>query len=293
MIKKNDQPLPAPPTKGDQIGERAGMKSKVWKIIALIILSLATTLWAGAGFKPVEIKILFDNYESDPACKTGWGFSCLISGLDKKILFDTGADKNIFLGNAEALKVDLTSVDVLVISHLHGDHIQGIDALLAKKPGVQVYIPNQDHPAARAIIESWEKAGAKVVVVKQPLEICPGASLTGAMSAAGKAINEQSLILDTAKGAVIITGCAHQGILSILDRTKTLLKKNIDTVLGGFHLLDLAEKDLRAIIDKFREFGVQRVGATHCTGDKAILLFQAAYQENFIKLGAGKSIVLQ
>jgi 7,8-dihydropterin-6-yl-methyl-4-(beta-D-ribofuranosyl)aminobenzene 5'-phosphate synthase len=72
-----------------------------------------------------------------------------------------------------------------------------------------------------------------------------------------------------------------------------MLKKEIALVLGGFHLLDSSETAIRNIIDKFRENGVRQIGATHCTGDKAIQMMKDVYKENFLEIGVGKKIVLK
>ena len=91
---------------------------------------------------------------------------------------------------------------------------------------------------------------------------------------------------------MVVTGCAHPGIVSILERTKIVGKQNIWMVLGGFHLYETAPADVAKIIGRFKELGVQRVGATHCTGDAAIEMFRKAFGPNFVEMGVGRTIDL-
>ena len=109
----------------------------------------------------------------------------------------------------------------------------------------------------------------------------------------GQLRNEQSLILDSAPGLVIITGCAHQGITNILARAKQIMDKDIYLVLGGFHLLNMSEARIRTIIGEFQRLGVKKCGASHCTGDPAIGLFQEAYGQDYEPLGTGRIIEIQ
>lgn len=259
-------------------------------LAALFILFIAGSL-LHAQAQPKEITILYDNRPSDPACITDWGFSCFIKGFEKTILFDVGEKATVFLKNVKALKVDLKTVDVFIISHFHPDHMNAVGAFLNLKPDAKIYVPDDADldPRAQPFRDQIQTAGAILNVVKTPREIFPHAFLTGKM---GLLIKEQSLVLDTAGGLVIVTGCAHQGVVNIVQRAKSMLKKDISLLLGGFHLLDSSETVIKNIIEKFKENGVRRVGATHCTGDKAIQMFKDAYRENFIEVGVGKKIVL-
>jgi len=252
--------------------------------LMLIGVALAGHLVSADG-PGLKITIIYDNYPADPACATDWGFSCLIEGLKKTVLFDSGTREDLFLKNIGALKVDLGRVDLAVLSHFHGDHSGGLDAALRKRPGLTFYVPVDKDQNAILIIDKLEKAGGKVVPVDQALKLAEGLSLTGTM---GVAIKEQSLILDTSRGLVIIAGCAHPGIVSILEKAKQMTGRPIEAVLGGFHLLATGDADLGRIIGRFKELGVARVGASHCTGEKAIALFREAYKDRFIELGAGR-----
>jgi len=96
--------------------------------------------------------------------------------------------------------------------------------------------------------------------------------------------------LDTDKGIILITGCAHPRITNIITKAKELLKKDIHMVFGGFHLAAFYENEINGIIDHFRKSGVKKVGPGHCSGDEARRLFAEEYKDDFIEIGVGKEI---
>lgn len=240
---------------------------------------------ASADGTGLTLTIIYDNYPADPACATDWGFSCLIEGLGKTILFDAGTREDLFLKNAEALKVDFGRIDFAVLSHFHGDHFGGLEAALRNRPGLTFYVPIDKTRPAVLVSEKLEKAGGKVVPVDQGLKLGQNIMLTGTL---GDAIKEQSLVLDTSRGLIVIAGCAHPGIVKIVEKARELTGRPIEAVLGGFHLMQTDDAAVGRIIARFKELGVARVGASHCTGDRAIALFREAYKDRFIELGAGR-----
>jgi 7,8-dihydropterin-6-yl-methyl-4-(beta-D-ribofuranosyl)aminobenzene 5'-phosphate synthase len=109
----------------------------------------------------------------------------------------------------------------------------------------------------------------------------------------GHGLKEQSLIIDTQNGIVLVTGCAHPGIIEIIEKAKTIARENIYMVIGGWHLFSTSEREIKGIIDAFLRMGIQKVAPCHCTGDLAIALFRKAYGENFIQAGAGRIIQVE
>jgi len=175
----------------------------------------------------------------------------------------------------------------VAISHNHGDHTGGLLAFLGKNSNVSVYLPPS---CSNSFIQEIKGTGAKVLISDAPVEICKGVHLTGPM---GTQIIEQSIIVDTAEGAVVITGCAHPGIVDIIRKSKAILPKNIHLVLGGFHLSRKSEAELNQIISEFRELGIKKAGPTHCTGDRAIQMFKQAYGPDFVQMGVGQILKIE
>ena len=232
----------------------------------------------------VMITIVYDNNEFDKNLKTAWGFSCLVELEDKKILFDTGGDSPTLLNNMEKLKMDLKEIDIVVLSHIHGDHTGGLTGVLEKNPDVTVYIPKSFPSSFKNEIKSY---GAKFVDVDNPIKIFDGIYTTGEL---GTWIKEQSLIIKTDKGLVVITGCAHPGIMNIVRKTKEVTKEDLYLVIGGFHLGGASDADLMQIVNVFRELNVKKVGPCHCSGDRCRELFEEEYKDDFIEVGVGREI---
>jgi 7,8-dihydropterin-6-yl-methyl-4-(beta-D-ribofuranosyl)aminobenzene 5'-phosphate synthase len=108
----------------------------------------------------------------------------------------------------------------------------------------------------------------------------------------GEHIIEQSLILDTGEGSVVITGCSHQGVVAVLHKTREVVDRPICTVFGGFHLLRHSEAQVGRIVGEFKEMAVAHPGPTHCTGDDAIRRFRGAFGDRCLRLGVGRVLRL-
>jgi 7,8-dihydropterin-6-yl-methyl-4-(beta-D-ribofuranosyl)aminobenzene 5'-phosphate synthase len=234
----------------------------------------------------LTITILYDNYAHDSRLQTAWGFSALIEYKDDVLLFDTGGDSPTLLKNMEILEIDPGAIDAIIISHEHGDHTGGLEGLLAK--GIQ--------PTVYAI--STLPAGLKqrvsqlttLVEDDQAQEIVEGIHTTGKMNGMPP---EQALIIRSSSGLVIITGCAHPGIVQIIEEARRLHPEPVHLVLGGFHLRDKSSAQIQTILSAFRRLDVERVAPTHCTGDLAIRLFADEYEGDYLPAGVGRIFILE
>jgi 7,8-dihydropterin-6-yl-methyl-4-(beta-D-ribofuranosyl)aminobenzene 5'-phosphate synthase len=126
-------------------------------------------------------------------------------------------------------------------------------------------------------------------MIEAPSLICPNLYTSGEFD---YEIPEEALVIDTKKGLVVLTGCAHPGIISMLGKIKNAFGKNIFMVCGGFHLMDKSDKEMKAIISEMKKLGVVKCGATHCTGEKQIKLFKDDFKENYVELGTGNKVVI-
>jgi len=251
------------------------------------LLALVGSSWEGKSHPvhplqgEVTVTILYDNTAADERLNIGWGFAALLETPEHTILFDTGADGEALLENFQLMGKDPMAVEAIVISHAHGDHTGGLEALLNLGLRPRLYLLSAFPQGMRD-----EVAGRVEMVEASPgQEIVSGIRTTGQV---GTAIPEQALILETAGGTVVLTGCAHPGVIEMAERAQDLSSGPLDLVMGGFHLMEASADEVQAILGEFRRLGVRRVGATHCTGDQAVATMQAAYGENFQPLGAGR-----
>lgn len=236
------------------------------------------------GLENLCITVIYDNTAYFEELTADWGFACVIDGAGKKILFDTGAKGNILMANIDSMRLDPGKVDVVVLSHAHWDHTGGLEAFLVRNSEVSVYVLKSFPDEVKKLVTN---AGANLVEVSGPQTICKGVYTTGSM---GNAIKEQSLIISTDKGAVVITGCAHPGIVEIAEKTREMTDQPPLLVMGGFHLRGYSENDVKAIIEGFKGLDVNYVGPCHCTGEEQIGVFRQAYSERCLDIGVGREI---
>lgn len=206
----------------------------------------------------MRFKIFYNNISVDKNIKPEWGFSALIEHNGKHILFDTGGDADILAANMQEMKVDPAEVDHVFISHEHWDHTGGFPLFKEERIGAEKFS-----------------------------ELFPGFYTTGMLE--GK-IKEQSLVIDTEAGLIIVTGCSHPGIVNIVRHVKEKSKKEIFLVLGGFHLYEMNLSKINSIVGELQLLGVKKIAPCHCTGEKAVSVFQEEFKKDFIKIGAGSII---
>jgi len=235
----------------------------------------------------MKIKVIFDKAASDKQLKTGWGISFLV---DEKILFDTGEKGEWLFDNMRDLGVDINKIDAVVISHDHWDHWGGLWDLLAQRAGLKVYAcPG----FGKEFKEKVKKCGGELIEAEKFKEIAQGIYTTGEIPGAykGKYMAEQAIALRTKNGLTIITGCAHPGILKMVEKAKTKIPDEpIYLVLGGFHLKDSDKRAVEIVAENFRKMSIIKAGPTHCSGDMAEEIFKRFYGDNFIPIKTGQEI---
>lgn len=243
---------------------------------------------AAAKMPELKIIVLYDNNPFDPRLKMNWGFSCLIQGYKKTILFDTGGNSRVLLNNMAQLGIDPAAVEVVVFSHIHADHTGGAGGFLKENSKIVVYLPASFPQNFKAAVRY---TGARIKEVATARETFTGAYTTGEL---GAWLKEQSLVLSTGKGLVVITGCAHPGITNVVRKAKEITgEKRVYLAMGGFHLA--AESDFRidAMANELRELSVEKVAPCHCSGEKTRRLFKRKFGEDYVDSGVGKLIYLK
>ena len=232
----------------------------------------------------LKIKILYNNLGASPGCVAEWGFSALIQMNGSNILFDTGGDAEVFEKNLDALSVSLKEVSIIIISHGHWDHRNGLEHLAGKlAPDYKLYLPDRafDNIPFTADFNSIERVG-------DAKEIAPDIWLTGEIYDPVKDLVEQSLVLIYNKELYIITGCSHPGIDSIVERVRQMFQdQEIALVTGGFHIREKTRNEIIEISDRLKALGVKKIAPSHCSGDMAIEIFREQWKEDFVQLYLG------
>jgi 7,8-dihydropterin-6-yl-methyl-4-(beta-D-ribofuranosyl)aminobenzene 5'-phosphate synthase len=182
------------------------------------------------------------------------------------------------------LGINPKEIDLVVLSHIHGDHVGGLEGFLEQNNKVTVFFPASFPARFKAHLANL---GVQSNMIRDSALICKSVYSTGEL---GQLINEQSLIIHTDKGIIIITGCAHPGILKIVKTVKYLLKDNVLLVMGGFHLAGMSKSVIEEIISKIKNLGVRYAGPCHCSGDLARQLFKIEYGDKHIDAGVGRII---
>jgi 7,8-dihydropterin-6-yl-methyl-4-(beta-D-ribofuranosyl)aminobenzene 5'-phosphate synthase len=237
-----------------------------------------------------------------------WGFSALVEVDGRRILFDTGARPDTVLTNAKELGVDLSNITDVILSHNHADHTGGLmtlrRAMLQKNPtalsrahvGMGIFTArrtDQGKPIDFMLVtrRDYESTGGHFIEYDHPVELWNGVWLTGPVPRKYPERNwsthiqmqtpggwqednvpeDMSLVINTSRGLVTISGCSHSGIINALEYARGAIRNApIHAALGGFHLYQLDDAKLQWTAGKLREFGVENFLGAHCTGIEAV-----------------------
>jgi 7,8-dihydropterin-6-yl-methyl-4-(beta-D-ribofuranosyl)aminobenzene 5'-phosphate synthase len=271
-----------------------------------------------------QATVLFDAFGKPSDLKRGWGYSLFVEHGGRRILFDTGSNDADFAANASALGVDVKKLDFVVLSHRHNDHTAGLNHVLAQNPDVTVYTPFEgggfnslipgplmnlirrnvasvpddlryfggNLPANLTPGAPW--LGAHFMQIGEPKEVLPGIFLFSTRSdkPGTREMNEISMLMKTSQGGVLVVGCSHPGIELILEAAKKI-EPRIYSVLGGFHLVDLSDDDVTAMVTRLRDkWQIERMAAGHCTGQFAFVEMGRIFGARFDHAGVGSVIPL-
>ena len=261
---------------------------------------------SGHKVASLEIKILSTMLADEGFGE--WGFAALVEVDGRRILFDTGANDDTVQRNLKVMGLDLSDVEVVILSHNHADHTTGLLTLrrqfAAKTPralskvyaGTGIFWPRitqggqLDDRMAR-IKGDFEATGGNVIDVAKPTEIFPGVWLTGPVprihpernwsnvgkvrTAAGDVEDtvpeDMTLVFQTAQGLVYLFGCGHAGVINTLAHARTAIDPSpVKAVIGGLHLFAATEQHLAWTAAQLKSFGVQQLVGAHCTGIESV-----------------------
>jgi 7,8-dihydropterin-6-yl-methyl-4-(beta-D-ribofuranosyl)aminobenzene 5'-phosphate synthase len=284
-------------------------------------LSMIAPAGAAAAESKNQITILYDAFGTDPSMSKDWGFSALVEVAGKRILFDTGDDADIFAANVKAKGVDLKTLDFVVLSHRHSDHMAGLNHVLSVNPIVKIYAPKEGFgiygsslpssfyrkddtlppemryyggapPQIMKFGAAWH--GANFELIDKTTEIAPGITLIALVSEVPgtRELKELSLAVNTTEGLVLVVGCSHPGIEKIVEAAAAI-NPRITLIAGGFHLVaapdDVIAKAVTALKDTFK---VESIAPGHCTGEPTFSALKKAFGDRYFYAGLGTTLPL-
>ncbi|HIF82885.1 MAG TPA: MBL fold metallo-hydrolase [Candidatus Marinimicrobia bacterium] len=279
------------------------------KLFKRFLLGIITIMLGFSYGQTIDLKItILSTMVADYDYLGEWGFSAIIESDGYKLLFDTGSRENTVLENADSLGIDLSTVSHVFLSHNHLDHTGGLihlrKKLMLKDPNALKFVHVgkgifserlskgknvNDFTQQKEILESL---GIEFIYHEKPEEMLPNIWTTGVVPRVyneknwsgyreiiedGKIIEDnipedQSIVINTDKGLVLVSGCGHAGIVNTLKHTDDMFQKSSDisVAIGGFHLFNKTDKDIKWTSKQMKKYGVKEFIGAHCTGIDAV-----------------------
>ena len=296
----------------------ASIRRTVQLILSTIVLC-SPALAAAEPAKSAKVTVLSTMLAGDPGRGIGeWGFAALLEVDGRRMLLDTGARPESVLRNASELGIDLSEVTDLIITHNHFDHTAGLITLrreMAKKNaralsrahvarGIFDRRPGPNGSEGNGLLPlkgEYEALGGTFVEHNGPAELIPAMWFTGPVrrvhpernwSGTGQVQTanglvedtvpeDASIVIDTADGLILISGCGHAGIINTIEQARRVVREApILAAVGGFHLFAAKDDVLEWTGKKLKEFGVRYVLGAHCTGLEAVYRLRAMLDLN-------------
>ena len=265
-----------------------------------------------------RLTVIVDNISMGDI-KGEWGLCIFVEHNDKKVLVDTGSSK-LFIENLAKLNKDIMDIDYATLSHAHYDHSNGMPAFFELNKKAKFYL--RDAVAENAYFKKLfikkyigipkgvlADCRDRIEFVSGDYELFEGAYLiphkTPKLSKIGKRENmyvktdkgwfpddfshEQSLVLKTGKGLVIINSCSHGGAANIINEVQeTFPGEHVYALIGGFHLFNKSEAEIRNVSRLIKETGIDFICTGHCTKDRAYNIMKEELGDKLEKLQVGK-----
>ena len=289
------------------------------RALAVVVLLLTSMAVAET---PNRVTILYDSFGKSPSLTMDWGFAALVEYGGKRILFDTGNNSEIFEHNVKAAGVDLQKLDLVVMSHRHGDHMGGLAYLLRVNPTVKIYAPKErsgvygdDQPSSTwyrkdeslPVEQRYYKGappeiihmgaawpGVNFQLIDKKTEIAPGMFLIALVSdqPGTMEVHELSLAIRTPDGLVLVVGCSHPGVEHILDEASTI-DPHISILVGGLHKIQAPDLEVERVARELRDqYNLDRVAPGHCTGEPEFVALKRAFGNHYVYAGVGSVVDL-
>jgi 7,8-dihydropterin-6-yl-methyl-4-(beta-D-ribofuranosyl)aminobenzene 5'-phosphate synthase len=235
----------------------------------------------GNDVKPaLEAWLVYDNHQarSGSVARADWGFACLVKTAKKTVLFDTGTDSRILLGNMRAMNFDPATVDAVVLSHLDSDHVGGLPGLVRANPHVHLYLPPcfVDRFAGK-----WAGHEGEVTQVRGEVAIAHGLWVT--------ADDETLALLTDLDGGLLMLASRIPGkVLKMLSKIRASHARRIDLLIAGFCFFSPEKPE--NLVSAFKALGVSRIAPCHCCPMPVREVFAQYYGRDYVSFMLGNGI---
>lgn len=291
----------------------------------LLLTTLSALLLACAGpvaAAPAQpaVTVLYDAFGDPGPLRKDWGFAALVEVDGRRILFDTGNEAGVFAHNVRAAGIDLSTIDTVVVSHRHADHMAGLAVVLEANPDVVVHAPQEgfgiygsslpssfyrkapslparqryfdgEPPETLQFGSAWP--GANLVPHAATTEIAPGvwAIITVSDVPGTRELRELSLAVRTDAGLLLVVGCSHPG-LPVIVAEAAKIDPDIHLVIGGFHYVNADDAAIADVVATLAPYDLDFIAPGHCTGEASFAALQEAYGQRYLFAGLGARLVL-
>ena len=240
-----------------------------------------------SNVKSVNVTVLIDNNPYGNL-SSPWGISLYIETENLTILFDAGPSPEALKANSEKLGIDLASLDIVVISHEHADHILGLSYIAELNKNLTVYVPRHMSGSCKAWIRSL---GFNVSEVEDTTVISSGVAVIGELYGPPY---EQALAINVKDlGLIVFVGCSHPGVDKIVAKAKEDLDSKPYAVIGGFHLSGVSEEKMKNIAKNLLKTGLEKIYPIHCSGGAFRRLLREKYPEAYRDGHVGLRVTFQ
>ncbi len=301
--------------------KRPNRRKFTWVLILVGLCNASASMATTGNASAVRVDILYDAFGKAPGLTKDWGYAALIEYGGRRILFDTGNNPDILAKNARASGVDLSRLDLVILSHRHADHMGGMEYLLAVNPTVKIYAPKENFgiygsslpssfyrrdeslapeqryydgspPPTMVFGSAWPRVHFELI--DSTTEIAPGVHIISLVSdkPGTLELRELSLAIETPDGLVLVVGCSHPGIENVVQAAASI-GHHIHLVVGGLHLVTASDADIaKAVTSLHDTLKVDYIAPGHCTGEATFAALRKAFGDHYLYAGLGTRLTV-